>query len=281
VKKKVVVTGSTGFMGRNVTPYLRKRYDISVPARTELDLLDADAVRRYLNRENFDAVIHLATPTGHNPLDKQDEIFERSLRVFMSLACCSDLYGGMIYIGSGAEYGKHRSIANVKEDVFGQELPQDSYGLSRYIMSEAAERHSNIYNLRLFGCYGAGDPPHKLIPYIIGRIRANKPMELKQNVLFDFLYVKDMVPVIEHFINNAPIHKAYNLTSGIQMLIGDIAAEVRRQMKSDVPMVFKQEGLGLEYTGNNERLRSEIPHWLPTSIETGISEILKDENRKL
>jgi hypothetical protein len=46
----------------------------------------------------------------------------------------------MIYIGSGAEYGKHRAIVNAAEDAFGQELPRDAYGLSRYLMSEIAVR---------------------------------------------------------------------------------------------------------------------------------------------
>jgi GDP-L-fucose synthase len=277
---KNLLLGGSGFIGRNVISFLQNKYFTSAPPRGELDLLNADTVRQFLSRSKFDAVIHLATPTGHNPVDKQDEIFERSLQVFESLAYCSDLYGKLIYIGSGAEYGKHRAIVNVSEKEFGKELPQGSYGLSRYIMSEIAEKHNNIYNLRVFGCYGAGDYPYKLMPHVINCIKSNQPIKLKQNVLFDFLYVKDIAAVIEHFIENTPKHKAYNLTSGTPVLIGDIAAEIRRQMKSNAPIVFKQEGRGLEYTGNNDRLRSEIPHWLPTSIEAGILEVLENENRK-
>ena len=275
---RVLITGASGFIGRYLKAGLKRKYSIKTPSRTELDLLNADITRDYLATNPFDVVVHLATPTGHNPLDRQGEIFERSLRVFMSLLHCSDLFGKMIYIGSGAEYGKHRAIMSIQEDEFGDQLPQDSYGLSRYIMSETAGQHDNIYNLRIFGCYGMGDPPHKLIPFIISCIREGKPIELKQNVVFDFLYVKDIVPIVEYFLENTPKHKAYNLTSGIPILIGDIAAEVRRQMKSDVPIIFKRGGLGLEYTGNNVRLRSEIPNWQPTKIEDGIREILLNEN---
>lgn len=276
--KKLVFFGSTGFLGGNIVSTFYNRYEIYAPPRSELNLLDSRSVINYLRDGNFDIIIHLANPTAQNPLDRYDELFERSLRVFTNLSFCSDLYGKMIYIGSGAEYGKHREIVNISENEFGKELPQDPYGLSRYIMSELAEKNNNIYNLRLFGCYGIGDTPFKLIPHIINCIRERKRIQLKKNTLFDFLYVKDIVPVIEHFIENEPKYKIYNLCSGYPILIGDIAKEVRRQMGSYLPIVFKQEGYGLEYTGNNKRLLSEMKNWNPRSIREGIKEIIKHEN---
>jgi GDP-L-fucose synthase len=276
----MLLLGSTGFIGRNATPYLRDRYEIATPTRADLDLLDSAATRRYLKRGEFDIIVHLANPTAQNPVDREEELFERSMRVFASLAHCNDLYGKMLYIGSGAEYGKHRSIERIAETDFGRELPRDAYGLSRYIMNELAEKAGNIHNLRVFGCYGSGDPPYKLMPHIIGRIRANEPIELRQNVRFDFLYVKDIAPVLVHFVENEPKHKAYNLCSGEPVTIGGIAMEIRRLMNSNAPIVFEKDGLGLAYTGSNERLRAEAPQWRPTAIEAGIKEMLENENRQ-
>lgn len=279
--KRVLLLGGTGFIGRNVLPQLCERYGVVSPARTELDLLDVTVARRYMERGRFDAVVHLATPTAHNPLDKLEDLFSRSLRIFASLAHCSDLYDRMIYIGSGAEYGKHRTIANISEIEYGKELPRDDYGLSRYIMSELAQKRGNIVNLRLFGCCGYGDPPHKLIPYAISCIKANQPIELRQNTMFDFLYVKDIAPVLLHFVENRAKDNAYNLCSGTPVLTGDIAAEARRQMESDAPIEFENDGLGLEYTGSNERLRAEMPDWKPRTIPESIKEILEYENRRI
>jgi len=279
--RRVLLLGASGFVGRNIAPHLKTRYDLFTPSRAELDLLNVSAVRRYLENSKFDIVIHLANPTGHNPLDKQGELFERSMRVFISLAGCTDLYGKMLYLGSGAEYGKHRDISQVSEDEFGQELPCDSYGLSRFIMNELAEKSDNIINLRVFGCYGKFDPTHKLIPHVMDCIGKDNPITLRQNTLFDFLYVEDIALVVTHFIENEPRHKAYNLCTGVPILTGDIAAKVRQQMQSDVPIVFEQEGFGLEYTGSNERLKAENPDWLPTDINEGIERILKYENRQM
>ncbi|MDR2111983.1 MAG: NAD(P)-dependent oxidoreductase [Candidatus Accumulibacter sp.] len=279
--KHILLTGSTGFIGHNVLPLLRDRYDVAAPTRSELDLLDAGAVRRYLEGKQFDALIHLANPTARNPVDNRNELFERSLRVFVSLAHCMDFAGKMIYLGSGAEYGKHRALVKVTEDEFGRELPRDAYGLSRYLMSELAERCGRVTNLRLFGCHGPGDPPYKLIPHVLACVKKNRTIELRQNVMFDFLYVKDIVPVLAYFVENEPRHKAYNLCSGAPVSIGEIAEEARRQMHSDLPVVFQKEGLGLEYTGDNTRLRGEIPDWKPRSLIDGIREVIENQTSQI
>lgn len=275
--KKILLTGATGFIGKNLYPLLCKKYDVSAPTRAELDLLDSVLVYKYLSAGKFDAVLHFATPTGQNPMDKQGELFERSMNVFLALERCSDLYGKMIYLGSGAEYGKHRSIELIREEQFGEELPRDSYGLSRYCMSKMAQRHDNIMNLRIFGCCGLFDPPHKLIPYIIDCIRQEKKVLLRQDVLFDFLYVEDIFPVLVYCIEHSMEYNAYNLCTGRQMLISAIANEVLRQTKSTIPVAFEKCGLGLEYTGSNERIHSEIPNWEPHSMNYMIQKILEGE----
>jgi GDP-L-fucose synthase len=90
----------------------------------------------------------------------------------------------------------------------------------------------------------------------------------------------DIAPVLTHFIEIKPKHKAYNLCSGIPVLIGEIAEEVKRRMNSDLPVVFRQDGLGLEYTGDNARLRAELANWKPRTVRDGIRETLESENRK-
>ena len=279
--KHILLTGSTGFIGRNITPILREQYDVASPTRNELDLLEADSVWRYLERRHFDAVIHLANPTAHNPIDKRDELFELTLRVFTSLLHYSDLYGKMIYLGSGAEYGKHRALSLVREDEFGLELPRDTYGLSRYIMSELACQKTNIINLRMFGCYGCGDFHTRLIPYVISCVSSNKTITLRQNTRFDYLYVKDITEVLSYFIENKPNYYAYNLCSGVPVFTGDIAGEVRLQMNSSIPMVFQSKDIGLDYIGDNSRLRKELQSWQPRVITDGIKEIIDYENRKV
>ena len=274
--KRLLITGSTGFIGKSVTPILHTQYDIFTPTRDKLNLLDTESVRQYLKEGKFDVIIHLANPTAQNPVDERSKLFELSLRVFMSLLHNNDEFGKMIYIGSGAEYGKHRDISQISENEFGRELPLDPYGLSRYIMNQLAGLYDNIINLRVFGCYGYGDLQHKLIQHVISCISDNEPINLRQNTLFDFIYVKDIAPVLTHFIENTYMYKSYNLCSGEPVIIGDIADIIRREMNSELPITFEKDGYGLEYTGDNHRLRSEISEWKPHSLVEGIKEMLAD-----
>jgi GDP-L-fucose synthase len=276
--KHLLLTGASGFIGRNILPILHKKgYSITSPLRTELNLLDADSVRRFLVFGKFDTVLHLAGPTGHNPLDPPGELFERSIRVFMTLASCAGFYGKMIYIGSGAEYGKHRAIVQIHEDSFGEELPRDAYGLSRYVMSELANGYSNIINLRLFACCGPGDPKHKLIPSVIEQASKGNTVVLRQDCFFYFLYVTDIADVLIHFIEKSNHYNNYNLCSGKRIKITTIAEEVCRQMDVDAAVICQKDGFNLEYTGSNDRLLAEMPEWKLTSMNDSIANILKLE----
>jgi len=276
--KRLLLTGASGFIGRNVLPILRERgYNVIGPARSELNLLDASAVRQYLKSGQFDAVLHLASPTGHNPQDVPGELFERTIRIFVALASCAGFYGKMIYIGSGAEYGKHRPMVQIHEDSFGEELPNDAYGLSRYVMNELAKGYSNIINLRLFACCGPGDPKHKLIPSVIDQALKGNTVELHQDCFFDFLYVTDIADVLIHFIECNKRYNNYNLCSGERMKITMIAEEVCRQMGVNATVICQRDGFNLEYTGSNDRLLAEMPEWRPTVMNDSIANILKLE----
>jgi len=276
--KSLLFTGASGFVGRNVFPILQEKgYNIIAPGRSKLDLLDTDAVRQFIKSGQFDVVLHLANPTGHNPQDVPEELFERSVRVFMALASCADFYGKMIYIGSGAEYGKHRPLVQVCEDSFGEELPKDPYGLSRYVMSELAKGYSNILNLRLFGCYGPGDMKHKLIPSVIEQILNGNNVVLRQDCFFDFLYVTDIADVLIYFIEHNNIYKSYNICSGKRIKITTIAEEVCHQMNVDATINCQKDGFNNEYTGSNARLMAEIPDWKPQLMQDSVTKILKLE----
>lgn len=280
--KRVLLTGATGFIGRNVLPILQKKYNVTAPARSKLNLLDIDSVAAYIKKNNFDAILHLASPTGHNPLDTN--LFEYSLKIFTTLINLSPFYGKMIYIGSGAEYGKHRELKQAKEEEFGNELPRETYGLSRYIMSELIKNSKNIINLRLFGCYGPGDQQHKLIPSIIAQLNAKNEILLNQDCWFDFLYVTDIADILMYFIENNAGFSSYNLCSGERIRIVSIAEEICRQIGVNASICCSKNGFNLEYSGSSLRLKSEIPEWIPTNTKAGITNILAKEgmyeNRK-
>lgn len=268
--KKIFFTGGTGFLGRNLLPALREKYIVCAPSRTELNLTDSVALKQYIIQQNFDVIIHAAIPNISFHKDKEETLLKDSLSVFMCLNQLQDYYGKMIYFGSGAEFNKDTPIISVSEKDFGKEIPQSDYGLAKYIMNTLCRSSRNIYNLRIFGCYGPTDAGFKLITSAIRSCLANRPIHLHQNCVFDFMWVKDLISILDYFINNAPKYHDYNICTGSKTEIINICKMIQEFMDVSLPISVEKEGLNNEYSGNNQRLYEEIPLLKFTSLSDGI-----------
>ncbi len=62
---KILITGSSGLVGRNVLESSRSAsYELLTPKHSELNLLNRSAVENYLRREKPDCIIHIAAKVG-------------------------------------------------------------------------------------------------------------------------------------------------------------------------------------------------------------------------
>lgn len=270
-KKRVLLTGGTGFIGRNVRKYLEDICELDVPGRAELNLLDEQAVRQYLIRHKIQVVIHGANPNPvKNHMDKQDKMFEDSLRIFMNLYQAQDCYEMMYTLGSGAEYDKSRDISLIAEEEAGRTLPDDVYGLAKYIISCLAEKSEKHCNLRIFACYGPTDHESKFITHAIRCCMRGEDITIRQNCYFDYMHVNDLARILGFFIYHVPFHKAYNVCTGVRKSLLEIAQLVRVQMHTNNKILLLAEGWNREYTGSNQRLLAELGDYVFISIEDGI-----------
>ncbi len=269
---KVMLTGGSGFIGRNILPILKERYDVVAPNRSALSLNNADEVCVYLMKHHFDAVVHCANPNAvKNPVDLRECAVEDSLRLFLNLYSARDCYGKLLYIGSGAEYDKSRDISFVREEEFGRSVPKDGYGLAKYIMNDLAQHGGNVYDLCVFACYGPGDHSSKFITHCIHSCLRNQAVTIRQDCWFDYLHVEDLGHAIAWFVENKPAHTMYNMSSGRRILLSQIAAEVCRQMGNTQPIQILQPALNLEYTADNSRFTRESGITPRISLEQGIA----------
>jgi len=272
--KRLLLTGATGFVGRNILPLLKRDFIVLAPTRAELNLLDDEAVKSYIEGGKFDVVVHAANPNpAKNPLDDVARMTSDSLRVYFNLRRCSTSFGRMFYFGSGAEYDKRRDICSVTEDEIGRHIPADDYGFAKYVMNEDARHSDNVINLRLFGCYGPTDAKTKFIRDAIDSCLENHAVTIRQDCYFDYLFVEDVAHVIQVLSDRSLSRHDYNLCSGRRVALSTIAGEVARQMGNARPIQILKPGLNREYTASNAALRAELPERLVfRSLAEGIAE---------
>lgn len=98
---KVLVTGGSGFIGRNIVENLKNKFSVSAPKRQELDLLDAHAVEEFLSANNFDVVIHASGRGVSRSEQHLQNVFETNRDMFLNLAAHSDKFGKMLFLAPG------------------------------------------------------------------------------------------------------------------------------------------------------------------------------------
>ena len=279
--KRVLLTGGSGFIGRNVAPILNQKCILFAPNRQELNLFDEISVREYIKKNKIQVIIHSANPNPiKNPKDSQETMFEDSIRIFMNLYKAQDYYEMMYTMGSGAEYDKTMDICQIEEACESRSIPKDSYGLAKYTINQIIKENNKQCNLRIFACYGPTDHESKFITHCINCCKNNQDITIRQNCYFDYMQVQDLGKILVHFINNGAGYRSYNVCSGVSLTLLEIAKEVRKQMKVNNKIIVFKEGYNKEYTGSNKRLLEELGDYKFININEGIKIQIESELEK-
>jgi UDP-glucose 4-epimerase len=256
---KVLITGGSGFIGRNLVEYLGSRYSIAAPNSRELDLLDDAAVRAYLRAGQFDVVVHTATTRSNRRMGAAPDLLDRNCRMFFNLARNRSDFGKMLHFGSGAEYSRAELPARVSESYFDTHVPTDPYGFSKYICSKYAETTDNIWVLRLFGVFGRYEAwDVRFISNACARVVKGLPIVIRQNVRFDYLYASELAELLAWFLEHEPAHKTYNVCRGETHTLHELAAMVATASGRNPEIVVRNPAMGPEYSADNTRMLDEL-----------------------
>jgi GDP-L-fucose synthase len=270
----IFITGSNGFIGTHLKEYLQNNYIdyiLFTPSSTELNLYDEEAVDRYIFGNNIDIIIHLANRGGGRDTIDMKNITEYNLRIFFNIVKHEKNVQKIISFGSGAEYAKHKPIIDAKEEDYLEEQPLDEYGFYKSITSKYIEKSNNIVQLRIFGTYGEYENYRfKFISNAIVKNLLNLPIVINKNVFFDYIYIDDLVKMIDWFIHNESKEKIYNITTGKKVDLVSLANLVNEtsDFKSEINVL--NDGLNNEYTSNNKRILKEIGEFIFTSHKDAI-----------
>ena len=107
----------------------------------------------------------------------------------------------------------------------------------------------NVVELRIFSIFGKyEDYAIRFISNMICKAVFDLPLTMKQNRNYGFLYVDDLMPILDYFILHDCNYTSYNVTpdSGIELY--QAAEKMRALSGKDLPIIVGQPGTGLGIT---------------------------------
>jgi nucleoside-diphosphate-sugar epimerase len=196
---RVCVLGAAGFVGKNLVHGM----EWTAVTRQDLDLLDQKAVENYFKIHTYDVVIHCGViggsrlaPDDGNVTHKNILMFENVVRVFK---------GKLLYFSSGA------ALRGTP--------PTDPYGLSKWIIDRRIETIDNAYSLRIWGCYGPGEPPTRFSAVC----KRDGHVVIDQDRYFDFIDIEDVRRIVFDYVYGYITDKEYNLVYPEKLLLSQWA----------------------------------------------------------
>jgi GDP-L-fucose synthase len=154
-------------------------------------------------------------------------------------------------LASGAEYDRTRNINNVREQEIFDRLPLDSYGFGQNIKSRLCVETENFYNLRIFNCFGQGEIATRIFPKLLNDTLDG--FAVSDNRYFDYFYIKDLLTVVEHYVNEDDLVKDINCVYTQKHKISTVVEKFMQYQNIKKHMTVVSESQS-NYTGDGTQL---------------------------
>ena len=151
--------------------------------------------------------------------------------------------------------------------------PEDFYGMSKNIIARVIKSYNNFYNLRLYGVFGIDEENDRFIKSSIINSMNNQNIQILNNRIFDFFYIKDLVQVIESIIFN----KDHNLPLEMDLVykeklsLQQIAEYIIHKTKSNI-QIKGNLNLDKSYCGKYSNF---LENFNLIGLKEGINEVIK------
>ena len=230
-----LVTGGGGFAGAHLIQQLAHAGRTpAAPARSELDLLDAEAVRRGVGQARPDAVFHLAAfSSPRRSWEHPDEALLTNIQMTLNVleAVRTQAPGAaLVLVGSGQAYGNAGLLPVTEEAPL---EPLSPYAVSKAACDMLGRQYAvahamHVVRLRPFNHAGPGQADEYVLGSLASQVAAAELRGASEAVLRtgdtasarDFTDVRD---VVRAYVLAAEAEAgAYNVCSGRRTTIGEL-----------------------------------------------------------
>ena len=247
----ILITGGNGYIAKSLA---NKLDNVTSITRKDFDLTDRKSADDWFYGRYFDVVIHTAIKGGSRLKKDNSDAFYQNIQMFYNLLNNKHCFGKLLSFGSGAELG----------------MPTDPYGLSKNVISKIIDNENNFYNVRIYGVFDENELDTRFIKSNIKRYINKESIEIHQNKLMDFFYMKDLVRLVEYFIYENNLPKNIDCTYGIDACYLLDIANIINNLSDYKVKIEIGKGKGKKYVGDWNPLNIE---WI--GLEQGIKETYK------
>ncbi len=313
--KKVLITGSAGFIGSALSHRLLKKnyeiigidnlnnyYDPQIKEdrlnllqeydnylHHRVDITNNSELEKIFQETNLDCIVHLAAQAGvRNSIEEPKTYTNTNIVGFANiLELTRNLkISNLIYASSSSVYGNNTKLPFSTKDR--TDNPASYYGATKKANEIMASSYSHLYGfnttgLRFFTVYGPWGRPDMALFHFTNCIVNKKPIPVFNNGKHrrDFTFVDDIVSGIENIVEESQervgLSRVYNIgnNNSVELMYFIKLIENELRMKAEIDFKPMQLGDVYETFADVDDLMNDFNFKPSTKIEDGIKIFIK------
>ena len=294
--KKILVTGGSGFLGRQIVSECEKKFEVLAPRSSEFNLYDYNSTFNYIKKHKPEVIIHSAAYYGGLNINVEEpaNLFRNNTLMTANIyeAAAKNDVNKVVAVGSACAYPGHVE-GDMKEKDFWNGPMHDSvigYGSSKKIQLIAQKSYFQQYGLLgnhlvLTNLYGEHDVFQEYRAHVVSALikrfsdQINEP-EITNwgdgSPVREFLHVKDAAKVISMSVNADHDLDPVNIGTGIGTSIKELADLTAKFIKYKGDLKWdtsKPNGVQRKVL-DVSKMKIIFPDFHPISFEEGLEQTI-------
>lgn len=273
-KKKLLITGAQGFIGRNLLERYEDEFDVIGIGRV-IDIKDA------LYGFEPEIVFHCSAEIyDDEKMWESNVLYTKEILDF----CAKNTNTKLFLFGSSSEYGRKDRPMSETDSLEPITFYESTKAAASMLAKGYAEKYGiQITLIRPFSVVGRYEKPHKLFPTLYRAFKNNLHVDLSNGV-HDFVFIDDFLDAFDVILNYRTNEKfrVINIGSGVQTENYDVYAAFAKAFDKSLLVSFVKKLRSFDsdnWVCDPTLLREKYKYSVPTNFDVGVKKFIRDCER--